>query len=90
MCLHILNLAVRKKVGCVVCHTNPAGGPVLNKIGQKYLKEGLSEADKTVNTDAVVNYVGSISCKICHLQQYKQWTETPHARAFYLLLGKKV
>lgn len=78
----------KEKTACVVCHTNPAGGPLLNKAGEKYLKEGLLEQDKTVDVNKIANYMGSNACKVCHLQQYKQWTETPHARAFYLLLGK--
>lgn len=79
----------KEKVGCVVCHTNPAGGPFFNKTGEKYLKEGLKEQDKIVDASKLANYIGSSSCKVCHLQKYKQWIETPHARAFYLLLGKK-
>jgi hypothetical protein len=80
----------KEKTECVVCHVDPAGGPVLNKTGQKYLKEGLSAQDKVVDKNlAGASYIGSKSCKVCHLQQYKQWIETPHARAFYLLMGKK-
>jgi hypothetical protein len=79
-----------EKIACIVCHTNPAGGPVLNDVGKKYLqKKGLTEQDKIVDESRIANYIGSSVCKACHLQEYKQWTETPHARAFYLLLGKK-
>jgi hypothetical protein len=32
-------------------------------------------------------YVGSIKCKVCHVEIFNSWSETPHARALATLKG---
>lgn len=78
------------KVSCVVCHANPAGGPVLTYIGESYMeRKKLPEGTKDAPDKMRAVYVGNAPCIKCHPEQHKYWKETSHARAFYLLLGKK-
>jgi ribosomal protein L40E len=41
-------------------------------------------ADQTTDqaTDQAANYEGSRKCRMCHKDEYEQWKESPHARAF--------
>lgn len=55
-------------------------------IKQKLLKE---QEAITLKVKATNRYVGSASCKSCHLSQYKHWSGTQHSTAFTTLVKDK-
>jgi Cytochrome c554 and c-prime len=78
------DIARETKVACATCHTNPAGGPELTKVGTAY------QADKTTKlpTDvAGAEYIGSKKCGMCHKAYAVAWATTPHAKALETLKG---
>jgi hypothetical protein len=53
-------------------------------------KEPKEDKDKDKDKEPKKHYVGSKSCKRCHLPQFRAWEKTPHATAFEALSpGKK-
>ncbi|HEY3216857.1 MAG TPA: cytochrome c family protein [Candidatus Eisenbacteria bacterium] len=69
--------ARKTKVACAGCHVNPAGGAELSEAGKLF----KSDETKVPAAVAGADYVGSNKCRMCHMKQYKAWTETKHAKA---------
>jgi hypothetical protein len=70
--------ARQTKSACATCHANPAGGVDLSDAGKAYKADGKAPA---AGTAKAADYVGANKCRMCHIKQYKAWSETPHARA---------
>ena len=63
-------------------------GETMGKInGQKVSERQKSEEVKVAAADRP--YAGPVACKACHTNEYDQWAETPHARAFVTLKENK-
>jgi cytochrome c554/c'-like protein len=71
--------ARQTKDACVTCHTNPAGGASLKPAGTAFKAE-MTKAP-AADTAKAADYVGVNKCKMCHMKQYKAWSETKHAGA---------
>lgn len=71
--------ARQTKVSCVTCHANVAGGAELNAAGTAFKADGKAPAASTAKA---AEYVGSAKCKMCHMKQFKAWSETQHAKAW--------
>lgn len=54
----------------------------LNAVGARALPRPMQEP---ILQEAKFAYVGSRACRRCHLQQYRTWETSAHARAFDLL-----
>jgi hypothetical protein len=70
------------KASCATCHTNVAGGAVLTDAGKAF------KADTTKAPAASVagsDFASTKKCKMCHINEYKSWLETPHAKALEVL-----
>lgn len=72
-------MARETKTACVSCHTNPAGGVGLTEEGTKYKAEKKAVVAKNAKQ---AGYVGSAKCKMCHMAEYKAWSDSAHAKAF--------
>ncbi len=72
------SFARETKAACVVCHSNPAGGAELTDAGKTYKAEKKATGKADVKG---ADYVGINKCKMCHLKEYKSWSETKHAMA---------
>lgn len=46
-------------------------------------------APKTEKAGVKASYVGADKCKICHQEQHKTWSVTPHAKAFSKLSAEE-
>jgi hypothetical protein len=70
------------KASCATCHTNVAGGAALTDAGKAF------KADTTKAPAASVagsDFVSSKKCRMCHINEYKSWLETPHAKSLEVL-----
>ncbi len=72
-------IARETKAACVACHTNPAGGAGLTEDGKKYKAEKKAAIAREAKQ---AEYVGSAKCKMCHMAEYKAWSDSAHAMAF--------
>jgi hypothetical protein len=69
-------------MACATCHVCPAGGADLSDAGKAF------KADSTKVPAASVegsDFVSNKKCKACHLNEYKSWQETPHAKSLEVL-----
>jgi Cytochrome c554 and c-prime len=71
--------ARQTKASCVTCHANVAGGAELNAAGTAFKADGKAPAASTAKA---AEYVGNAKCKMCHMKQFKAWSETQHAKAW--------
>jgi hypothetical protein len=71
--------ARQTKASCVTCHANVAGGAELSEAGKAFKADGKAPA---AGTAKAAEYVGNAKCKMCHMKQFKAWSETQHAKAW--------
>jgi hypothetical protein len=70
------------KMSCATCHTCPAGGAALTDAGKAF------KADSTKVPAASVagsDYASTKKCRMCHINEYKSWLDTPHAKSLEVL-----
>jgi hypothetical protein len=80
------SVARTTKAACAACHTSVAGGVELSDAGKAY----KADATKLPTGDVKgAEYIGSNKCKMCHIKEYKAWSETKHAHAFENLAAAK-
>jgi len=71
--------ARQTKAACATCHANPAGGVDLSDAGKAFKADGKAPA---AGAAKAAEYVGNNKCKMCHMKQFKAWSETQHAKAW--------
>jgi hypothetical protein len=72
------DFARQTKAACVACHVNPAGGADLNDAGKAFKTDAKAPAASTAKA---AEYIGSNKCKMCHINEYKGWAATVHAKS---------
>ena len=63
------------------------------KFWQQYLRDKQAEFSLLVKTAkekfADTKYIGALTCQGCHLQEYRLWQKTKHAKAMQVLINKQ-
>jgi len=72
------SVARTTKAACAACHVSPAGGVELTDAGKAYKADNTKVPAGDVTG---AEYIGSNKCKMCHMKEYKSWSETRHAKA---------
>lgn len=78
------SVARTTKLACATCHANVAGGVGLTDAGKAYKADNAKLPAADVKG---ADYIGSNKCKMCHLKEFKAWSETKHAHAFENLVA---
>ena len=72
------SVARTTKAACAACHTSVAGGVELTDAGKAFKADNAKVPAGDVKG---AEYIGSNKCKMCHMKEYKAWSETKHAHA---------